>query len=177
MSHRSRSCRSTSPNSRSGTNSTRNGLPNCSAADLPPTMPLIPARRGERLTFATLLGLVVLLAVVPIARLAQEALAPHGRLDAGVLASVLESPVVWRAARNTLSVSVGGAALAIVLGTAFALLVSLTDVRAKKPLVFCFMMPLLIAPQVTALAWINLLGPNSTLLRVLGIAPAAGSAH
>jgi iron(III) transport system permease protein len=140
-------------------------------------MPLIPARRGERLTFATLLGLVVLLAVVPIARLAQEALAPHGRLDAGVLASVLESPDVWRAARNTLSVSVGGAALAIVLGTAFALLVSLTDVRAKKPLVFCFMMPLLIAPQVTALAWINLLGPNSTLLRVLGIAPAAGSAH
>ena len=56
-------------------------------------MPLIPARRGERLTFATLLGLVVLLAVVPIARLAQEALAPHGRFDAGVLASVVESPV------------------------------------------------------------------------------------
>ena len=70
-------------------------------------MPLIPARRGERLTFATLLGLVVLLAVVPIARLAQEALAPHGRFDAGVLASVVESPVVWRAARNTLTVSLG----------------------------------------------------------------------
>src|SRR6476646_454084 len=140
-------------------------------------MPHIRALRGEQLTFVSLLGLVGLLALVPIGRLAQEALAPHGRLDAGVLASVLESPVVWRAARNTLSVSVGGAALAIVLGTAFALLVSLTDVRAKKPLVFCFMMPLLIAPQVTALAWINLLGPNSTLLRVLGIAPAAGSAH
>jgi len=140
-------------------------------------MPWMPARRGERLTFATLLGLVVLLAVVPIARLAQEALAPHGKLDVGVLDDVVHSPAVWHAAGNTLTVSLGGAALAILLGAAFALLVSLTDIRAKKPLVFCFMMPLLIAPQVTALAWINLLGPNSTLLRALGIAPAPGSAH
>src|SRR5699024_3801217 len=115
------------------------------ATDL--AMPRIPARRGERITFATLLGLVVLLAVVPIARLAQEALAPHGRLDPAIFAKVVESPVVWRATGNTLTVSVGGAALAIVLGGAFALLVSLTDVRAKKPLVFCFMTPLLIAPQ------------------------------
>jgi iron(III) transport system permease protein len=140
-------------------------------------MPRMPARRSERLTFATLLGLVVLLAVVPIARLAQEALAPHGTLDPAALLGVAQSPAVWRAARNTLTVSLGGSALAIVLGAAFALLVSLTDVRAKKPMVFCFMMPLLIAPQVTALAWINLLGPNSTLLRALGLAPAPGSAH
>src|SRR6476469_10056936 len=100
-------------------------------------MPRIPARRGERLTFLTLLGVVVLLAVVPIGRLAQEALAPHGRFDSTMIA----------------------------------------DVLAKKPFVFCFMMPLMIAPQVTALAWINLLGPNSTLLRALGLAPAPGSPH
>jgi len=140
-------------------------------------MPGIPVRRSERATFAALLGIVALLALVPIARLAQEALAPHGRLDLGVFRSVIESPAVWRAAGNTLTVSIGGAALAIVLGAGFALLVSLTDVRAKKPLVFCFMMPLLIAPQVSALAWINLLGPNSTLLRALGLAPAAGTTH
>jgi iron(III) transport system permease protein len=140
-------------------------------------MPGIPARRSERATFAALLGIVVLLALVPIARLAQEALVPHGRLDLGVFESVIESPAVWRAAGNTMTVSIGGAALAIVLGAGFALLVSLTDVRAKKPLVFCFMTPLLIAPQVTALAWINLLGPNSTLLRAIGLAPAPGTTH
>jgi iron(III) transport system permease protein len=140
-------------------------------------MTAMAARRGERLTVATLIGLVVLLAVVPIARLAQEALAPGGRLDARVLAGVLESPAVWHAGANTLVVSLGGAALAVALGATFALLVSLTDLRAKKPLVFCFMMPLMIAPQVTALAWINLFGPNSTLLRVFGAAPAAGTPH
>ena len=140
-------------------------------------MPRIPARRGERFTFLTLLGVVILLAVVPIGRLAQEALAPHGRFDSTMITGVLESPVVWRAARNTLAVSLGGGALAVALGGAFALLVTLTDLRAKKPLVFCFMMPLMIAPQVTALAWINLLGPNSTLLRAVGLAPAPGSPH
>lgn len=140
-------------------------------------MPPIPVRRGERLTFLALIGVVILLAVVPIARLAQEALAPHGKLDSAVIAGVLGSPVVWRAARNTLAVSLAGGALAVALGGTFALLMTLTDMRGKRPLVFCFMLPLMIAPQVTALAWINLFGPNSTLLRVLGLAPAPGSAH
>ena len=133
--------------------------------------------RGERLTFLALLGIVLLLAVVPIARLAGEALAPQGTLDLAVLRSVLSSPMMWRAAENTLTVSLGGAALAVVYGGGFALLVALTDLRGKTPLVFCFMLPLMIAPQVTALAWIDLFGPNSTLLRALGLAPSVGTPH
>jgi iron(III) transport system permease protein len=140
-------------------------------------LPWTGARRGERVAFVLLLALVGLLALVPIARLAQEAIAPHGVFDPAVFAGVLESRAVWRAARNTVAVAIGGTALALALGTAFALLVTLTDVRGKKALVFSFMMPLMIAPQVTALAWINLLGPNSTLLRAVGLAPAPGSPH
>src|SRR5438876_1026131 len=137
----------------------------------------IPASRGERVAFLTLLGVVVLLAVVPVGRLAQEALAPGGKIDPALLAGVLENPAVWRAARNTLTVSLGGVVLAVMLGGAFALLVTLTDLRGKKPLVFCFMLPLMIAPQVTALAWIDLFGPNSTLLGALGLAPPPGTRH
>ena len=137
----------------------------------------IPASRGERVAFLTLLGVVVLLAVVPVGRLAQEALAPGGKIDPALLAGVLENPAVWRAARNTLTVSLGGVVLAVAFGGAFALLVTLTDLRGKKPLVFCFMLPLMIAPQVTALAWIDLFGPNSTLLGALGLAPPPGTRH
>jgi iron(III) transport system permease protein len=36
-------------------------------------------------------------------------------------------------------------------------------------------MPLLIAPQVVALAWLQSFGPSSPLLKMLGIAPAVGS--
>ena len=140
-------------------------------------LPWTGARRGERVAFVLLLALVGLLALVPIARLAQEAIAPHGVFDPAVFAGVLESPTVWRAARNTIVVAIGGTALSLALGTSFALLGTLTDIRAKKALVFSFMMPLMIAPQVTALAWINLLGPNSTLLRAVGLAPAPGSPH
>ncbi|HEY3584589.1 MAG TPA: ABC transporter permease subunit, partial [Casimicrobiaceae bacterium] len=140
-------------------------------------LPRVGAWRGERIAFVLLLSLVALLALVPIARLAQEAIAPHGRFDPAVFASVLQSRAVWRAAANTLVVAIGGTALALVVGTAFALLVTLTDIRWKTVLVFCFMMPLMIAPQVTALAWINLFGPNSTLLRAVGLAPAPGSPH
>src|SRR5437667_2210956 len=137
----------------------------------------IPALRGERVAFLVLLGVVILLAVVPVGRLAQEALAPGGKFDPALFAGVLENPAVWRAARNTLTVSLGGVVLAVMLGGAFALLVTLTDLRGKKPLVFCFMLPLMIAPQVTALAWIDLFGPNSTLLGALGLAPPVGSQH
>ena len=68
-------------------------------------------------------------------------------------------------------------ALALLLGGSFALLVTLFDTRGKKPLTFCFMLPLMIAPQITALAWIDLFGPNSTLLGALGLAPAPGTAR
>lgn len=132
---------------------------------------------GERVAFVSLSAALLLLAVVPIARLVQEAIAPGGHLDLGVIGSVLQSPAVWRAGRNTLVVSLGGTALALALGGAFALVVSLTDLRAKKPLTFCFMLPLMIAPQVTALAWINLFGPNSALLTALGIAPPPGTTN
>ena len=137
----------------------------------------IPASRGERVAFGALLAIVALLAVVPIARLIQEAVAPGGSFDAAILERVITNPAVWRAARSTLGVSVGGVVLALVLGGAFALLVTLTNVRSKKLLVFCFMLPLMIAPQVTALAWIDLFGPNSTLLGALGIVPPSGTRH
>ena len=44
-----------------------------------------------------------------------------------------------------------------------ALLATLTDIRARNAFTFCFVLPLMIAPQVTALAWLQLFGPSSTL--------------
>jgi len=71
--------------------------------------------------------------------------------------------------------SLAGTALATIIGTAVGLVVGLTDVRARNAYVFCFVVPLLIAPQVVALAWLQLVGPSSTLLRMLGAAPPLGS--
>ena len=131
--------------------------------------------RGERAALAALVLAVGLIAVAPVLRLAREGLLPGGRWQPGILRGVLEAPATWRAARHTLETGVAATALALVLGTALAILVALTDVRAKPLLVFGFMLPLMLAPQVSALAWAQVLGPNSALLRLVGLAPPPGS--
>jgi ABC-type Fe3+ transport system permease subunit len=61
------------------------------------------------------------------------------------------------------------------VGGSVALVVSLTDIRARGAFVFCFVLPLMIAPQVTALAWLQVTGTSSPLLNLFGIAPPLGT--
>ena len=61
------------------------------------------------------------------------------------------------------------------IGGVVALVVSLTDIRGRNAFVFCYVMPLMLAPQVVALAWLQMFGPSSPLLKMLGVAPALGS--
>jgi len=119
----------------------------------------------------------MLLALWPILRLAQEAVLPGGTLDASVAATVLTARSTWNATFNSLDAALFSSVLSLAMGTAFALLVGATDARAQTPLVFGFVLPLLIPPPITALAWTQLFGPGSALLNALGIAPAPGSAN
>jgi iron(III) transport system permease protein len=138
---------------------------------------LSQARRGsggERAALAALFVIVALLSVTPLVRLLLEAFVGG---DPRSSFAVLDSPAVWRATRNSLLVSAAGALGAVVAGGGFAFLVALTDLRGRAALIFCFMLPLTIAPQVTALSWIELTGVNSAVLRPLGLAPAPGSPH
>lgn len=138
-------------------------------------------RRGgtasERALFLGLVAFVGAISVAPQARLLAEGVAPGGKLDLGVLASVAGAPRTWLAAERTLETSLASTAIAILLGTAFALLVGATDLRGKAALGFLILLPLMIPSQVTAIAWINLLGPASPLLKTLGVAPAPGTPH
>ncbi len=82
---------------------------------------------------------------------------------------------VWasRAARvatlNTLDAALWATVLSVLLGAGMALLVSLTDVRGRVVLVFLLILPLLIPPQVSALAWLSLIGPQSPLWALPGL--------
>jgi iron(III) transport system permease protein len=120
-------------------------------------------------------ALVAVLSVLPLARLALEAIAPGGVFSTDALFRVLASPTTWTATQHSLVTAIGGTVVATLLGTLVALLVALTDVRARNAYVFCFVLPLMLAPQVVALAWLQLFGPSSTLLRIVGLAPPPGS--
>jgi iron(III) transport system permease protein len=132
---------------------------------------------SEQGAAAALFALVAALSVWPITRLVIEGLAPGGSFDPTPLAGVLAAKQNWVAAAHTLLTALLGTAISLVLGAPAALLLGLTDLRGKSALVFAFMLPLLIPPQIIAVAWIELIGPASPLLKPLGLAPAAGTPH
>jgi iron(III) transport system permease protein len=135
------------------------------------------ATASERALFLGLIIFVGAVSAVPLARLLLEGVAPGGKPDLHVLASVLGAPRTWLAAERTLATALASTAIATVLGAAFALLVGATDLGGKAALGFVFLLPLMIPSQVTAIAWINLLGPASPLLKTLGLAPPPGTPH
>ncbi|KAF1023554.1 MAG: Inner membrane ABC transporter permease protein YdcU [Paracidovorax wautersii] len=144
-------------------------------APTPASTPALPPPDRAWRPLMLLLAGVTLLSLLPSLRLLWEALAGIGLGAASPLARVLADPATWQAAVHTLAVGAGGTVLAVALGAFFALAVTLTDLPRRGLWVFAFMLPLMIPPQVTALAWLQLAGPSSTLLLSLGLAPALGS--
>lgn len=118
---------------------------------------------------------IVLLSLAPSLRLLIEALSDLTQGAEAPLWRVLQSAATWRALSHSLYTSTLGMLIALALGSLFAFIITLTDVRGKAALVFCFMLPMMIPPQVTALAWLQLFGPASPLLKSLGLAPPLGS--
>lgn len=119
--------------------------------------------RAEPLVLGILVLVIGLLSVAPFARLMGTALAPDGILDSDRLLRLLTSRRVLSATLNTLAIGISATLLSLLLGTVAAWLVALTDLRAKAAWVFAFILPLMIPPQVTALAWIQALAPGSLL--------------
>ena len=124
------------------------------------------------------IGLFVLIAtlsLLPSLRLLIEALSQLHLTSASPLSDVLRSERTWIALKNSFYTSGLGTLIAVVLGCGFAFVVTLTNIRGRSLWVFCFMLPMMIPPQVTALSWLQLFGPASPILNTLGIAPALGS--
>ncbi|BAB50480.1 ABC transporter permease [Mesorhizobium japonicum] len=133
------------------------------------------SRGQEMVLTAAVAVVIVLLSLLPMLRLIKEIIAPGGTLSTVAVEAGLRSPATWVATWHTLVVGIGGTLLAVLSGTLVAVLVSLTDIRGRSALVLCYVMPLMIAPQVTALAWLQLFGPASPFLKLFGAAPPLGT--
>lgn len=133
--------------------------------------------RGEGLTLAALLLVAVALFAMPLGLLfAQGLVGPDGP-SLGPVVAALETRAVRRALINSLDSAASSAAFALALGTALALVMALTDVRGRAAVVFCILLPMMVPPHVTAIAWTQTFGPSSPLLNALGLAPPPGSAN
>ena len=101
----------------------------------------------------TLLTLtVVLLSLAPSLRLLVEALSDLTQGGNAPLWRVLQSASTWRALWHSLYTSGLGMLIALALGSLFAFVITLTDIRGKAWLVFCFMLPMMIPPRSRRLA-------------------------
>ena len=118
---------------------------------------------------------VALIALGPVVRLLLEGIGFGDGLTSEHLTTVLSRPSTGTALLHSLITAGGGTVLSILIGASFAFLVALTDIRGKGALVFCLMIPMMIPPQITALAWMQMAGPSSTLLKLIGLAPPLGS--
>jgi len=93
-------------------------------------------------------------------------------LDAGVLSlksyqKVFSYPSYYRALLNSVWISCATAALCMVLGTLLAFLVVRTDLPGKTSLRTLLVLPYALPSFFAAIAWIQLLGPQGYLARLL----------
>ncbi|KAA3512302.1 ABC transporter permease [Agrobacterium rosae] len=125
-----------------------------------------------RWLFPFVVSVVFMLSALPLGRLAYTGILSSLK---GNMWPLLSDPALWNAVVNTLSTSFFGMVISLAIGAGFALALTLCDIRAKSALSFLFMLPMMIPPQVTALSWIGMTGPSSTLLKAIGLAPPLGS--
>jgi iron(III) transport system permease protein len=118
---------------------------------------------------------LVLFSLLPTGRLIIAALVRAGSFLPEAAFAEITSRAALRALMHSLETGVASAILALALGLAAALAVTLVDVRGRRVFSFLFVLSMMMAPQVVALAFIAAVGPSSPLLNTLGLAPEPGS--
>jgi len=131
--------------------------------------------RSEGWLLSTILIVAISLTLAPVLRLFVEGVTDQGAVGLSLAGEVLRQPSTLSALKHSLVTAGFGTLVSVVLGSAFAFMVALTDLRAKAALVFCLMIPMMIPPQITALSWTQIMGPSSVLLKTLGLALPLGS--
>src|SRR5262249_52447080 len=132
-------------------------------------------RREGNGFIAVLLLCVLVFAALPFGRLLLAALAPGGSFNPSASFAAATSRLALTATWNTIETGIASSIGALVLGAGFAIALAATDVRGKRLLALLYVMSLLIAPQVAALAYKTLAGPASPLLNALALAPPPGT--
>ncbi len=131
---------------------------------------------GAPLLLALVAVAAVALFLLPLGAIGRLALfGTGGGIDA--FATALQSPSVQRALYRSLESAVWAAALATLAGGALGLVIGLTDLQGRGALSFAILMLMMIPPHVTAIAWMQMLGPSSVLLQALGVAPLLGATN
>ncbi|HVZ00277.1 MAG TPA: iron ABC transporter permease [Dongiaceae bacterium] len=129
----------------------------------------------DRLLAGFVAIVVVGLCLLPMLRLLAETVLPAH--DGTLPLASLWSRSVLKAGMNTVLSSVVASIISVLLGGALALAIGLTDIRHKGALNLLCLLPLLIPPQISALAWIRLLDTGTPVRRAVEAVVGPISGH
>lgn len=134
------------------------------------------ARRvlAEHLVLAGAALAVLVLVVLPLGFLVWGSVTAEGRLTLGHFAEALGSRLYVQALRNSLVLGLWTAALSVAIGVPLAWAVSRTDAPGKRFIHLTAVISYVTPPYLTAIAFVNLFGPNAGLVNrfardVLGV--------
>lgn len=139
-----------------------------------------PSWRGLRLPAGLGLpvlvgGCALLFGAWPFLRLVAAAFAPGWQFAPEAALTEIGSRAAINATLHTLETAGLSALGALLIGGTAAILLSVTDMRGKRPIAFALVFSMMIAPQVAALAFLSLFAPHSPILALVGLSPAPGT--
>src|SRR5689334_609504 len=108
--------------------------------------------RGDHLFLLLILAYVAVIGLWPLLRLFSETFTSVPGQPFALLQEMWSSHSLQRALSNTIIASLGATLIATLIGTLMALIIGLTNLPGKSLAVFVFLLPLLIPPQITAMA-------------------------
>ncbi|MEL6435806.1 MAG: iron ABC transporter permease [Pseudomonadota bacterium] len=126
---------------------------------------------------ALAVAMIIVIAVLSVLPLSQLLISAARVLQPGGTEAwdLLTSPTIMRATGNTLSVALASTIFAMVVGVGVAIALACLPLRSGRALAWLFVLSLMIAPQVSALAFKTLAGPSSPILNNIGLAPPLGT--
>lgn len=109
-------------------------------------------------------ALLVGLVGAPLAMLAAQSVLDNGRLSLDAYATVVSRSLYYQALLNTVTVGLGSAALAVLIGTPIAWLVARTDLPLRGSLRVSMTAAYIAPPFLLAIAYVILAAPNAGIL-------------
>lgn len=132
---------------------------------------------GEGFTLAILVLVAGFLFLLPLSMLAKSGFTAPNGFSLSPILEALGGRSVRRALWHSLESGLLSALCALIMGVSIAFAIGLTNVRFKSTFTFLLLVPMMIPPHVTAIAWVQALGPSSQLLQWVNLAPEPGTTH
>jgi iron(III) transport system permease protein len=130
----------------------------------------LPASAGQALVWFVIVALVAgpFVPLVYSSLRSKPIYLPGGTFTLAAYRTLFADPLFARAVRNTVSFSVGTTALAVVGGTALAILCTRTNLPGRKAYRPLLMAPIVIPPLGLIVGWLAIYGQSGYITQVVG---------